>query len=163
MKHRPVARVVCAQAIATAVLTILVTFGSTAHARVSPTTGPGRSRSPRGRRCSTRRPATTGHSSTVSCGRRLEAGKGLKIDGANDYVNLLDPTALEAQAFSIALWVKRAGAQRNSARLLTKGGKTTDPWASYKIEFSDASDDLIRVSSDSRTARWASLRGHSTR
>lgn len=59
--------------------------------------------------------ATSGNNGTLVNGilrtTTGKQGKGLKFDGVNDYVNLQDRPAHEAQAFSLALWVKRQGAQ----------------------------------------------------
>lgn len=94
--------------------------------------------------------ATSGNNGTLVNGvLRTSAGKqgkGLKFDGVNDYVNLQDRPAHEAQAFSVALWVKRQGAQADQASIVSKGDATTAPNGSYKIEFAGASDQLIRFS-----------------
>jgi hypothetical protein len=71
-------------------------------------------------------------------------GKGLKFDGINDYVNLQDRPAHEAQAFSLALWVKRQGAQADTAKIVSKGDTPIPSKGSYKIEFVPGSDQSIR-------------------
>jgi hypothetical protein len=147
MNRRPVAGgFVCTQAVLTAVLTIFVTSGSTANAQSIPDNGSWSFEESSG---TTVIDSTAAHNGTLINGvlrtTNGKKGRGLKFDGANDYVNLQDASALEAQTFSIALWVKRIGTQRDMARVLTKGGTTTNPWASYKIEFIGSNDELIRA------------------
>jgi hypothetical protein len=73
-----------------------------------------------------------------------KSGRGLRTDGANDYVNLGDSSVIESGAFSVAVWFKRNGTQPDWARLANKGNPNAAPWGTYKLEFDGSSDTVLR-------------------
>jgi len=85
-----------------------------------------------------------------------KSGQGLKFDGNNDYVNVVNDTSLEpASTISFGAWIKIEGngSHSDGTYILTKGRAGSQPYNSYGIKYIPDTDKIrctVGVSGTSR-------------